>query len=162
MSLRDGVRGGFFFAALISGVAIIRVAIAISGFALVRHAGATSVASGAGWLLLWVIPAYFVGFGIAGAGLAATSHLSNPILRYGLSGALCGSSIYGAIGIGADLADGKALSLWETVTTIAVFGALFFLTGAVLGAWDMWKRRHRWRRTAPVQASADSLEPPPT
>jgi hypothetical protein len=126
-------------AALISCLVILRVCIAALGFALFGHAAFGAV----GWLLLWIIPAYFVGFGLAGVLFAAATHLRSRVLRYSVTGCLCGSSIYGAVGLSMDLSDGKGPNVADNATRVAILGIAFGIVGIVLGVLDTWRERRR-------------------
>jgi hypothetical protein len=141
MTLHDGFNGGLVFAALISCVAVLRFALAMFGIALFSRSSLTHDGVSAGKLLLLVIPGYFVGFSLAGILLAATSHLSNRVLRYGLSGFFCGSSIYGAMGISASLSGSKLSDMREGATFGLVVGTVCGVIGIVLGVLDSWRER---------------------
>jgi hypothetical protein len=146
-SLKRGFLLGLYMATGMSCVAIARIALAVAGFSFFGHSPAIGEVGAVGWLLVWVIPGYFVGFGIAGVLLAIASHLGNRVIRYTLSGFFC-SSIYGAVGISSDLADGKTPDLADVATTVAILGLAFAAVGFVLGVLDSIRARRRTTRAA--------------
>ena len=146
-SLKSGLVLGLYMAAGVSCVAIFRIALAIARFSFFGHSSAIHEVGNVGWLLMWVIPGYFVGFGLTGVLLTIASRLSNRVIRYTLSGFFC-SSIYGAVGISSDLADGKTPDMADIVTMVAILGLAFAAVGFVLGVLDSIRARRRTTRAA--------------
>jgi H+/Cl- antiporter ClcA len=99
-------------------------------------------------VLEFAVPGYFFGFPIAGALFATASHLNNRMLRYAVTGLLCGTAIYGVMGISVAFIDGTALDWNEIATTAGVLGCFFALLGFVMGALDEWRERRRAARPA--------------
>ena len=117
MPLLRGLKIGLFFAAGVTVIALVRVAIGVVALILGDPSRVLKFGS-EGHLMLWVIAGYVVGFGVAGVLFAAVSHVRNRVVRYTISGLLCGTSIYGAIGIIPDLMDGKTPD-WTEIAGIA-------------------------------------------
>jgi hypothetical protein len=148
VSLRSGVRSGLFFAAAISAVAVGRIALALAVVAISGHFQAARDLPSITRLLEFVIPAYFVGFSIAGALYAGASHLTSRMLRYPVAGVLCGSAIYGAVGVSVDVMDGKGLDWKDIGTFVGVIACFFAVLGFLMGALDEWRERRGAARPA--------------
>jgi hypothetical protein len=142
MPLARGFRFGLLFAAGISSVAVVRIAFAMLLRTLYGRMSVDDFGSAAR-LLMWVVPGYFAGFALAGVFYAVASHVSIRVLRYTLVGFLCGTSIYGAVGISSNFLDGKPLNAAEIASTAGGLGLLFGFLGLVMGALDTWRERRR-------------------
>jgi len=141
VSLRSGIRGGLYFAAFISVIAVGRLIIRVAEFAISGHLQAAHDLPYIARLLEFVVPACFIGFSIAGVFLAAASHLKSRMLRYPVTGVLCATAIYGAVGVSADFMDGKGLDLKDIATFLGVIACFFAVLGFVMGALDEWRDR---------------------
>ena len=142
MTLVRGFKFGLVAAAYFSCVAILRILVYFVSRALFGRAPVNEIGSAARGLM-WIIPAYFVGFAVAGMFFAVASHISSRVLRFTLVGFLCGTSIYGAVGIGISFLDGKPFDAAEIASTAAGLGLLFGFLGFVLGCLDTWRERRR-------------------
>jgi hypothetical protein len=69
--------------------------------------------------------------------------VSIRVLRYPLVGFLCGTSIYGTVGISSNFLDGKPFDAAEIATTGGGLGLLWGFLGLVMGALDTWRERRR-------------------
>jgi hypothetical protein len=148
MPLRRGLQAGLFFATFTSLVVLVRIIIAVVGFTLLGPRPAGDLGE-VGRLLVFVIPGYFLGFSVAGVLFAAASHVRPRVLRYSLSGFLCGTSLYGAMGIGSDLMDGKSPNWIEIAGIAGSLGLLWGVLGFVMAVLD-WRRERRRMQGAAV------------
>jgi hypothetical protein len=142
MPLVRGFKFGLVVAACYSCFAILSIFIYFVTRALFGRAPINEIGSAARGLM-WIIPAYFVGFAVAGMFFACASHVSNRVLRFTLVGLLCGTSIYGAVGISISFLDGKPFDAAEIASTAAGLGLLFGFLGLVMGCLDTWRERRR-------------------
>jgi hypothetical protein len=142
MPLARGFHLGLVFAACISCVAILCIAVVVLIRALLGRMPVSDLGSAAR-LLMWVIPGYFAGFAAAGVFFAIVSRVSIRVLRYMLVGFLCGTSIYGAVGISSNFLDRKPFDAVEIATTAGALGLLCGFLGLVMGALDTWRERRR-------------------
>jgi hypothetical protein len=148
VTLRSGVRGGLFFAVAFSIIAVGRVVVGVVGLAMGDRFEAARDLPTVVRVLEFVIPGYFLGFSIAGVFFAAASQLKNRMLRYALTGLLCGAAIYSAMGISGAFIDAKAID-WREVGEIAGgLGIFFGLLGFVMGALDESRERRRRAESA--------------
>ncbi len=142
MPLRVGIKGGLLFAAGFSAIAILRVAILLIGAAAFGHGPSTHDFGDVGRLFAFVIPAYLVGLTVAGALFAAASYIQIRMIRYTLTGFLCGVAIYGAVGVALPLVDRKPLD-WKEIESIAgIMGIVWAILGFVMSILD-WNRERR-------------------
>ncbi len=144
MPLRAGIKAGILFAVGFSAIAIVRVAVFLIETAVLGHGHSTHDLGDAGRLFAFVIPAYFVGNMVAGALFSLVSYIPFRMIRYTLTGFLCGTAIYGAVGVAIPLVDRKPLD-WKEIETIAgIMGIAWATLGFAMSILD-WNRERRER-----------------
>lgn len=106
----------------------------------------------AGWwreplvLLAAVVPAYFVGFYLAGWVVDATRRIRHRIDGYVLRGALGAAAVYGTVGLTMPLITSDA-GFGDIPAITAIFATIGALAGAMLWIW------HRIRRKLPARVT---------
>jgi hypothetical protein len=139
--MQSGIQGGLFFAVFVSVVAVGGVLISILGVAIRGQFQAARDLPTIARLLEFAIPGYFLGFPVAGVLFAAASHLKSRMLRYALTGLLCGTAIYGAMGVSVGFIDATIID-WKEIGSIAGgLGVVWALLGLIMAALDDWRER---------------------
>lgn len=142
MPLRVGIKAGLLFAAGFSAIAILRLAIFLIRTTVFGHAPSTHDFGDIGRLFAYVFPAYFVGLTVAGALFSIVSYIPIRMIRYTLTGFLCGVAIYGAVGVALPLVDRKPLDWKEIESITGVIGIVWAIVGFAMSILD-WNRERR-------------------